>query len=197
MSQKELIEAISQQAHHKTDEILEEAKRQASIIVRKSEDELDKIKENILRRARSSVKSEEAKIINEARLHAKKEQLVAKHEVIEKVMNGLEEKIAELPGKNEYSKIFSLLLQESLDGASGKAKIKCRNEDVALIEKFVSGKNIQVELEKAPSGFSGVDVVWGEEYQFIRKNSFNSRLEKIYPELLKEANKLIFHEQKK
>lgn len=192
MSQKELIDAICQQAHIKTDEVLGEAKERAKTIVRKAESETGKIKEGIIQRAVNSVKSEEAKIINEARLSAKKELLVAKHQVIDKVMESLKKRIEELPGKKEYPFIFESLLRESLNGASGPVLIRCMTRDRKLAEKFAQEASLQATIEESLKGSSGVEVLWGENSQFIRKNSFDDRMTKIYAELLKEANSMIF-----
>jgi vacuolar-type H+-ATPase subunit E/Vma4 len=192
MSQKELMEAISHQALLKTDKILEEARQSAALIIKKAEAGLEAIKEGIIERTRSSLKTEEARLVNEARLSVKKQILAVKHSRVEEVMKGLEMKLDELPRRKDYPAIMDSLLQETLDGVSGPVTVRCRAADRKLVEGWLAKAGFEARIEEAPLRHGGLEITFGPEGRFIRRNTFDSRLEKIYPELLREAEHLLF-----
>ncbi len=191
MSQKELLEAISHQAHLRTDKILAEAAERAAVIVRRAEGEQGKHQQAFLEQARASMVNEQAKIVNDARLKTKRDFLKAKHELITRAMEGLELKLVELSKRKDYPKILGLLLDECLVGVSGRIVVRCRHEDRKLVENHLAQIKAQAVVEDAPFRLGGVEVRHGDKLQFILKNTFESRLEKIYPELLQEANRVI------
>jgi vacuolar-type H+-ATPase subunit E/Vma4 len=188
MSQKELLEAISRKAGLKTDQILAEATERAAGIVRRAEGEVGKIKQGILDQARASMSGEEAKIVNDARLKAKREFLHAKYELISSAMKSLDHALAELPKRKDYPAILGRLLDEGLKGVTGQVLIRCRPADRKLVEAYLAQHKVQATMEDAPFPLGGIEVRHGDSFQFIRKNTFQSRLEKIYPQLLQEAN---------
>jgi vacuolar-type H+-ATPase subunit E/Vma4 len=192
MSQHELMEAISRQVLKQAEEIKGEARERAAAIVRKAEAELDKIGAAVIEKARVSIQVEEAKIINEAKFKARKEVLSAKHKLVERVITGLEQSLAGLPDRKEYKKVVARLLDESLEGVSGPVVIRCRPQDAQIVRDLVAKKEFKATIEERPFPLAGVEVLWGEGFRLIVRNTLKSRMEKIHPDLLQEANRLVF-----
>jgi vacuolar-type H+-ATPase subunit E/Vma4 len=191
MSQKELLEAIGQQVGPQTDRILSEAADRAAAIVRRTESELAALREGIIAKARHGVAAEQSRIVNEARLRAKREQVGARHEVVMKVMALLERGLSELPSRRDYPDILARLLEECFEGVTGKAAIRCRPGDRARVEAWLASHGRQASVEEADLPLGGVELRWGDRLQFVRKNSFRSRLDKVLPELLREAGERV------
>jgi vacuolar-type H+-ATPase subunit E/Vma4 len=118
----------------------------------------------------------------------------AKQSLVDKVMKGLEKNLAELSKKKEYREIFHRLLKEALQDATGAVTVRCRAEDRRLAEEYMAKAGKQATVQEIPLALGGVEVVWGGD-RFIRKNTLESRLQKVYPELLKETNRLLFGEK--
>jgi vacuolar-type H+-ATPase subunit E/Vma4 len=191
MSQKELLEAISQQALIQTEKVAADAEESAASIIHRAESEISDIKDTVIDKARRSVASEEARIVNEARLESKKGMLAAKHELVDKVMAALRKSLEDLSRSKDYGKILNKLLKESLEGLEGQVTIRCRDEDRTMVEEAAAKAGLDVVLEKSDSTLGGIDVLWGDD-RFIRHDTFESRLEKLFPVLLSEANRLLF-----
>jgi vacuolar-type H+-ATPase subunit E/Vma4 len=186
------MEAISRQVLKQAEEIKGEARERAEAIVRKAEAELDKIGAGVIEKARASIQVEEAKIINEAKFKARKEVLSAKHKLVERVITGLEQTLAGLPDRKEYKKVVARLLDESLEGVSGPVVIRCRPQDAQIVRDLVAKKEFKATIEERPFPLTGVEVLWGEGFRLIVRNTLKSRMEKIHPDLLQEANRLVF-----
>jgi V/A-type H+-transporting ATPase subunit E len=192
MSQRELMEAIGQQVLAQRERIMAQANERAATIVRKAEAEKDKFLHAAVTRAAASVKKEEAKIVNEAKLQAKKELLMAKQQLVDDTMGGLETALRELPKRKDYRAVLVSLLDEALEGAEGEVRVRCRTEDRKLVEEHLKARQLKGKVESADLPLGGVDASWGTRGEFIRRNNFASRLEKIRPLLLQEANRIIF-----
>ncbi len=192
MSQHELMEAISRQVLKHAEGIRGEARERADAIVRKAEAELDKIGAAVLERARAATLAEEARITNEAKFKARKDFLAAKHRLVERVITGLEQSLASLPEHKDYKKVVTRLLDEALEGVSGPVIVRCRPQDAQVVRDHVAKRGMKATIEERPFPLTGVDVLWGDEFRLIVRNTLKSRMEKIHPALLQEANRLVF-----
>ncbi len=190
MSHQDLINALLQDGSRQCGQIIEKARADAEDIIKNTEKEIEQRKKVHLNKIEADIKIKSMQIINRAKLNANGKILKAKYEVIENIFQKATERFFEIKNENKYLSIFEKLCKEVLGDIKGETKVIMDREDASLFKKLF----LDVKAELAPVNTSkvfGIELIT-KNGSVIIKNTLNSRLEKIKPELMLELNNLLF-----
>lgn len=194
MGCEELIAAIGEAASRQRDEILAQAAKEAEALVRHAEGQRDLRLEKARTRGAAAGRREGSRIESRARIGAKREILAARYEMIERTLRALEGRLCAQFGTGEYHQALESLLAECLAEADGPVVVRCRPEDQGIVEEYARRNGLAVAVEHVPLPLGGVETASGPDGSFVCRNSFADRIEKIRPQLLQEARRLLFGE---
>jgi len=190
MSHQDLINALLQDGKRQCEQIIEKARADAEGIIKNTEKELEERKRGLLNKIEADIKIKSVQIINRANINANGKILKAKYEAIEDIFQKATERFFEIKNENKYLSIFEKLCKEVLGDIKGETKVIMCREDASLFNKLFP----DIKAEIAPvnsSNIFGIELIT-KNGSVIIKNTLNSRLEKIKPELILELNNLIF-----
>jgi len=193
MSLDTVAEDIREQARARADEIREEAETEADEIVSEAEAEAEEIREEILSDAERQIEQEREQRISSAKLEAKQERLEARRDVLQSVRDDVESAIAEMDGEEREELTRALLdaaAKEIEDGAS--VDVYGRADDKELLESLLAdydGFEYAGEFEC----LGGV-VVESNESRVRIKNTFDSILEEVWEDNLREISDMLFEQ---
>lgn len=193
MGIEEILQSLEEEGKLACQEVLDRAKEQAKQIKEEAEEEAKKLKQAEIEKAKAIIESEAAKIINAARLAAKKEIIRAKEEAVKKAVEKALEEIGKFRKSKEYPEVFRHLLEEALEGISGKVVVRVHPDDVKMAEKLLSEMQVDGEVKGYPAIDGGV-VVDSAEGSITITNTFQSRLKKAAQVYKSEVTRIIFPE---
>ena len=190
MSHQDLINALLQDGKRQCEQIIEKARADAEGIIKNTEKELEERKRGLLNKIEADIKIKSVQIINRANINANGKILKAKYEAIEDIFQKATERFFEIKNENKYLSIFEKLCKEVLGDIKGETKVIMCREDASLFNKLFP----DIKAEIAPvnsSNIFGIELIT-KNGSVIIKNTLNSRLEKIKPEIMFELNNFIF-----
>jgi len=194
MSLDTVVEDIREEARERVAEIEADAEERAEEIVAAAEDEAESTVAEAEREVEREIEREREQRIAGAKLEAKQERLEARREVLAEARERLEERIADLPDETRAE-----LLRGLLD-AAGSAfdddatlQVYTRPADADLLETVLDDYD-RFELAGEHDCLGGV-VVESEESRVRVNNTFDSLLDEIWEDNLKEISARIFEEK--
>lgn len=193
MGIEEILQSLEEEGKIACQEVLDRAKEQAKQIKEEAQEEAKKLKQAEIEKAKAIIESEAAKIINAARLAAKKEVIKAKEEAVKKAVEKALEEVAKFRQKREYPEVFRHLLEEALEGINGKVVVRVNPDDVKMAEKLLSEMQVDGEV-KGYSAVEGGVIVDSAEGNITVTNTFQSRLKKAAQVYKSEVTRIIFPE---
>ena len=190
-----VAEDIREQARARAEEIHEEAGADAEELLAEAEADAGEIREEILGDADRQIEQEREQRLSSAKLEAKQERLEARRDVLQSVRDAVEDEIASLEGDDREELTRALLdaAATEIDSEEG-VEVYGRADDGALIESILADYD----------GFSyageydclGGVVVESQESRVRIKNTFDSVLEDVWEDNLREISDRLFeHEQ--
>ncbi len=190
MSHKDLINALLQDGSRQCEQIIEKAKADAEDIIKNTEKELEQRKISLLNKIEADVKIKSVQIINRAKINANGRLLKAKYEAIEKIFQKAIERFSEIKNEKMYQSVFERLCKEVLGDIKGETKILLNREDAGLFKELFPDIKAEI-LHTNSSNVFGIELI-SKNGSVTIKNTLNSRLEKIKPEIMFELNNFIF-----
>lgn len=190
MSHQDLINALLQDGRHQCGQIIEKAKADAEEIVKNAEKVLELQKKESLDKIETDIKIKSVEVINKAKISANGKMLKAKYEVIENIFQKATEGFLEIKKEKRYLSVFEKLCKEVLGDIKGETKVIMDREDASLFKKLFPDINAEIAPVNSANIF-GIELIT-KNGSVIIKNTLNSRLEKIKPELMLELNKFLF-----
>jgi vacuolar-type H+-ATPase subunit E/Vma4 len=178
------IEAIKQDAQQRVNEIISEVEREAS-----------RTRRLRLKRIEDAIKSECTGIVYSASLKAKNELIKVQEEMVDEAFRLAEERLTEQRSKEEYPKIFELLLDECLEALDGEVVLQVRQDDRALVESLMVNRQAPYRISETPLEASGGLVAGSPDGEIVVHNSFESRLSKARETLRLEISNALFGSQ--
>ena len=192
MGLEEIFLVLEEDSEKERQELIVKAKAQAAKIIKEAEEEAAKIVEAEIDKLSGSLKKEQTRLINEARLANQREIISFKESLIERAFAEVKEKLAEHRKKDVYQKTFQLLVKETLGGTKGKKlEIWVDQKDENLAKKVLDGLNLNYRLCSDLDCLGGLKVSI-DEGRMLVVNTFDSRLEKIRKFLQPELLELLF-----
>ncbi len=193
MGIEEILQSLEEEGKAACEDVLNRAREQAKQIREEAQEEAEKLRQSEIEKARVVFESEAAKIVNAARLAAKKEVIKAKEEAVKEVVEEALKEIRKLRKDKKYPEVFRHLLEEALEGVSGKVVVRVNPDDVKMAEKLLTELQVDGEVKEIPAISGGV-IVDDAEGSVTITNTLESRLKKAAQVYKAEVTRIIFPE---
>lgn len=196
MTEEDLKKAIQGRIQREREAILEQANKEAEQILKLAQDEASSLRNGYLLELKKTCFLKKTKEISQINLEAQKLLLEDKEKNISEVFVRVHNAFKTIrKDKNRYKEIFKNLLQETQEGLGkdSKVKIKVNPADREIALEVLKELKINAQIETKESIGSGLELCDLEENISII-NTFESRLEKLMPELREEISKILFGE---
>ena len=194
MSLDTVVEDIRDEARARAEEIRGEGEERADEIVAEARAEADRIREEREASIERQIKQEREQAVSGATLEAKQERLEARRDVLEEVREAVETEIAEMESYRREALTRSLLdaAAEEFETAESVA-VYGRASDEALLSRVLNdyeGWSYAGEYDC----LGGV-VVESEESRVRINNTFDSVLDAVWEDNLKELSDQLFDDE--
>jgi vacuolar-type H+-ATPase subunit E/Vma4 len=202
MSIESMLVSLDQEAELEKKKILEESERQIDQIRKDAEKSSSEIRQNYSRQAKEAMDLEEAKLMGNAKSKANSLLLETRRKEFEHAFNEAKKRIHQLSqgtspqqssslklglGKEaDYPQLFQSLVQESLNGISGKVAAEVSPQDVNLAQEIFRKFKREVEIKSNPKISGGV-LIRSQDMRQVIENTFDSRLLKAFNILTTEV----------
>ncbi|MFB6120065.1 MAG: V-type ATP synthase subunit E [Halobacteriaceae archaeon] len=194
MSLETVVEDIRDRARARRDEILAEADEEAEEIVAEAEEEAEEIVAEAEAAVESDIEQEREQRLSSAKLEAKQERLEARREALAETRAEVEDRIAALDGDEREKLTRELVAAASEEFDEGATvRIYTRPEDQDLVADILDdydGYSVAGE-EDCLGGL----VAESDESRVRVNNTFDSVLEDVWEDELKDVSGILFEEQ--
>jgi len=194
MTLETVVEDIREEARARAEEIREEGEAEAESLVEAAEADAEETLEAAERRAERNVAQERERELSSAKLEAKQMRLEARRDVLESVRESVEDAIVNLDGEDR-EELTRVLLDDAADefDDANSVLVHGRADDQELIEDILGGYD-GYEWAGEYDCLGGV-VVESEESRLRVNNTFDSVVEDVWEDELKEISTRLFDEQ--
>lgn len=182
MGYKELIEALREEGEKKVKEIWREAEAGAEKIMKETESKIDELKREYERRFSLEAEKKRTSMLSEAAKEASRMRLDAEEYLSKRLFKVALEMLQSLR-KEDYREVFNSLLREIPN--SEWVTVRVNPEDVVLAQSLLPGAKV-ISDDSIIGGF----VIFNSDGNIIT-NTFEKRLERLWPEILPEILKTI------
>ncbi|MFB6270064.1 MAG: V-type ATP synthase subunit E [Halobacterium sp.] len=194
MSLDTVVEDIRDEARERAKEIREDAEQRADDIVAEAEADADDIVAEAEAEAEREIEREREQKLSSAKLEAKQMRLEARRDALEDVRAAVEDRIAAIDG-DEREELTRALLDAAADEFDEDSDVRVygRSSDEALISDVLDDYD-GFEYAGEYDCLGGV-VVESETSRVRVNNTFDSVLEDVWEDELKEISARLFEEQ--
>jgi len=193
MTLETVAEDIREEARARAEEIREEADTEAEELLAEAETEAEQIREERLAEADRQIEQEREQRLSSANLEAKQQRLEARRDVLTEVRETVEERVAGLEG-DEREELTRALLEAAAEeiGDADSVAVYGRATDEALLQSLVEEYD-GFEYAGEYDCLGGV-VVESEASRVRIKNTFDSVVEEVWEENLREISQRLFEQ---
>jgi V/A-type H+-transporting ATPase subunit E len=193
MSLETVVEDIRDEARERAKEIRDDAETRAEEIVADAEADADEIRSSAEAEAEREIQQEREQQLSSAKLEAKQMRLEARRDALEDVRETVEEEIAAIDGdeREELTRVLLDAAAEEFDDAD--VRVYGRADDEALISTILDDYD-GYEYAGEHDCLGGV-VVESDTSRVRVNNTFDSVLEDVWENNLKEISARLFEEQ--
>ena len=193
MSLDTVVADIREEARARAEEILSEAEDEAAGIRAEAEEDAAEIREEREQAVEREIEQEREQQLSSAKLQAKQERLEARRDVLEDVRESLEAEIAGLDdGREELTRaLLDDAAAEFDEGAS--VQVSGRADDEDLLDSILADYD-GFEYAGEYDCLGGV-VVESEESRVRIKNTFDSVLDDVWEDNLRDVSERLFENQ--
>jgi len=194
MSLETVAEDIRDEARTRADEIRAEADERAAEIVEAAEADADEIVAEKEREVETQIEQERDQRLSSAKLEAKHERLSARRDSIQDVREAVETRLAELDGDEREELTRELLDAAAVEFDDGESVrvYSCSSDEELVTEILDDYENFEYVGEYDCLG--GV-VVEGDASRVRVNNTFDSILETVWDDQLKDISSKLFDDQ--
>ena len=180
MAEERFLDALGAQAEEEMGRISARAEEADRRIREDALREAGRRKEDHLRHARTEARGIRSRIINTARLEARKTILSALHDLVDMAVGELLAETRALRNREDYRGIIEKLLDEcTLDPGS---RLLCSGEDGDLLRSIVEERGLPVSVEEHDDPGTGIVVISGDG-TFVQRNTFTERIRRARPRI--------------
>lgn len=194
MVEERFFESLEAQAEEERRRLAAEAERAAGEILEEAREESIRKRDERFLRVRAEVRSAEAKILNSARLDARKMSLRAVHRLSEEALEFLAKEVEQLHLREDYARILERLFEECTIPCG--ARITCRRSDRALLEAIARRRGHSPRFEEGEIPLGGFTVL-SADGRFVQSNTFEDRIRRARPRLLMALARRLLPEGRK
>jgi V/A-type H+-transporting ATPase subunit E len=194
MSLETVVEDIRDEARARAEEIRAEGEAEAEEIVEQAEADAEETVAEAKRAAERTVEQEREQQLSSAKLEAKQMRLEARRDVLQDVRERVEDQLAAMEGERREELTRSLLDAASVEFAEGASvSVYGREDDQDLLADVVADYD-GYEVAGTHECLGGV-VVEADESRVRVNNTFDSLLEGVWEDNLKEISNRLFDEE--
>ncbi|RQG91839.1 V-type ATP synthase subunit E [Natrarchaeobius chitinivorans] len=195
MSLDTVVEDIRDEARARAEDIRAEGETRAEEIVSAAEEDADDIEESAEREVEREIEQLREQRLSSAKLEAKQQRLEARRDVLGDVREAVEDELATLEGDDREDLTRELLDAASVEFEAGDdVSVYGRDEDADLLESILSdGEYADYEYAGSYDCLGGV-VVESEGSRVRVNNTFDSVLEDVWEENLREISNRLFEQ---
>lgn len=180
MAEERFLEALGAQAEREMEEITARAVEAAERIRDEALREAGQRRAVRLRLAESEARGVRARIVNAARLEARKTVLSALHDLVENAVEKLLAETRALRKREDYRQIVEKLLDECSLAAG--SRVLCSGEDGNLVKSIIEDRGLDISIEEHGDPGTGIVVISGDG-TFIQRNTFSERIRRARPRI--------------
>ena len=194
MSLDTVVEDIRDEARTRAEKIRAEGEERAERIVAEAEAEADEIEAEAEQDVERTIEQEREQALSSAKLEAKQQRLEARRELLQDVRDDVETEIAGLEGDRREELTRSLLeaAAPEFEGAD-TVRVRGRESDADLLETICEDHD-GFEVGEPVDCLGGV-VVESEGSRVRVTNTFDSVLDEVWEENLREISERLFEER--
>jgi len=193
MSLETVVEDIRDEARTRAEEIREEARTEADRIVKEAREDAEKIRTQREREVERQIEQEGEQKLSSATLEAKQERLEARRRLLQEVRDEVEATIASLEeGREELTRALLDAAAEEF-GPDDQVAVYGRADDAELLESILDDYE-DFEYAGEYDCLGGV-VVESETSRVRVKNTFDSVLDEVWEDNLREISDRLFEDQ--
>ncbi|KAB1192604.1 V-type ATP synthase subunit E [Haloferax sp. MBLA0076] len=194
MSLDNVVEDIRDEARARAEEIKEAGEERADEIRSEAEAEADALVEERKESVEAQIKREREQALSSAKLEAKQARLGARRDVLQRVRSQVEDELAGLEGERREELTRTLLDAASVEFEDeDKVYVYGRADDADLLEDILADYD-GYEVAGERDCLGGV-VVEGTNSRVRVNNTFDSVLDTVWEDNLKEVSARLFDDQ--
>ena len=180
------VEKILQNTEQQIVSSLKEALKSSQSMLVNSQASLEQEYDKILAEGKKEAEKLEKQIIGNADLDSRNKQLLLVEESIEKVFEKTIKKLQDTDRNNEYSKLISTLLQESIDAiGTSDIIVQTNSKDKSVVQSSLSkfpGATLSSDLIECLGGIK----VQSKDGTMKFDNTIDARLDRLKPLIRKD-----------
>lgn len=180
------VEKILQNTEQQIVSSLKEALKSSQSILANSQVSLEQEYDKILAEGKKEAEKLEKQIVGNADLDSRNKQLLLVEESIEKVFEKAIKKLQDTDRNNEYSKLISTLLQESIDAiGTSDIIVQTNSKDKSVVQSLLSkfpGATLSSDLIECLGGIK----VQSKDGTMKFDNTIDARLDRLKPLIRKD-----------
>jgi V/A-type H+-transporting ATPase subunit E len=180
------VEKILQNTEQQIVSSLKEALKSSQSILANSQISLEQEYDKILAEGKKEAEKLEKQIVGNADLDSRNKQLLLVEESIEKVFEKAIKKLQDTDRNNEYSKLISTLLQESIDAiGTSDIIVQTNSKDKSVVQSSLSkfpGATLSSDLIECLGGIK----VQSKDGTMKFDNTIDARLDRLKPLIRKD-----------
>ncbi len=177
-----ILNQCENELHSSLNQSLDDSKKALSNSLSSLEQEYDKIPAD----GKKETDRLQKQIIGSASLEARNKQLVLVEESVEKVFAKVIEKLNDLVRNEDYSKLMTQLLDESVKGlGTSNIIVECNSKDKSVIQSILS-KFSGATLSSNTINCLGGIIVKSKDGSMSFDNTINARIERLKPLIRKD-----------
>lgn len=189
-------QAIFEEGHKETDDILKQANAEAERIVAEAQREAEKAFDKQILAQKSNAYGEAKRIVDAAELEAGKRIIAFREQVMREIFNALKERLKAVRNQPGYPDLLLAQIKEGIAALPGKAFIvEVKTDDLALLnerlENLAGELGFKIEAETSASIEGGARIYTGDR-RLLYDNSFLARLKRREDEIRREIWRKIF-----
>lgn len=180
------VEKILQNTEQQSISSLKEALKSSQSMLASSQVSLEQEYDKILAEGKKEAEKLEKQIVGNADLDSRNKQLLLVEESIEKVFEKAIKKLQDTDRNNEYSKLISTLLQESIDAiGTSDIIVQTNSKDKSVVQSLLSkfpGATLSSDLIECLGGIK----VQSKDGTMKFDNTIDARLDRLKPLIRKD-----------
>jgi len=180
------VEKILQNTEQQIVSSLKEALKSSQSMLANSQVSLEQEYDKILAEGKKEAEKLEKQIVGNADLDSRNKQLLLVEESIEKVFEKAIKKLQDTDRNNEYSKLISTLLQESIDAiGTSDIIVQTNSKDKSVVQSLLSkfsGATLSSDLIECLGGIK----VQSKDGTMKFDNTIDARLDRLKPLIRKD-----------
>ncbi|PSQ02485.1 V-type ATP synthase subunit E [Halobacteriales archaeon QS_5_70_17] len=196
MSLDTVVEDIRDEARARAEEIRAEADDRAEQIVADAEADAEEILEEREREVERQIEQEREQTLSSAKLEAKQLRLKARRDVLADVREAVEERIATM--EEDREELTRALLDDAAEEFEDGSTVRVygRSDDAALLEGILADAEYEGHEHAGDVDCLGGVVVESESSRIRVNNTFDSVLEDVWEDNLRDVSAQLFDEDR-